>query len=259
MAPTFVASGTSTPTLVAKTSTSSGVAFVFYTSASDPSPGLSPGATAGIGVGAAIGAILLLGGLGFLVWRWRKNRHDDDDDTFSRAGGATTPATMTARDSDFYSGRTSRTPVSYAGFDDKVVSPHASTAGSPPPVVSTYPVAAPPPAHLSEAPAPGGPPGGGYYAPVRAGSRRHPSWTSSSGYGTAVGPGPGSPVYEGGGYPIHETEGYAVHEAGGQQQQHYSHFSEELPAETGYGYETGGHGGQEQVYAVERRDRKSVV
>jgi hypothetical protein len=266
MAPTFVASGTETPTLVAATSTSSGIALVFYTLAPEPRHGLSTAATAGIGVGAGIGAIALLGGLGFLIWRWRKRSVDD---AVSRAaGGTATPAT-TARDSEFFAGGQSRTPVSYAGFEEKVVSPHTSTAGSPP-VVTAYPVAAPPPAHLSEVSATASPHGSGYYAqpgsnvPVAA-AGRHQSWTSSSGYGTAVGGAPGSPRYEGGGYPIHETGGYDVNEAGGYGvheaegrgggRGHYSQFSEELPAEPGYGYGDapfGGHGPAQEFDAGRR-------
>ncbi|KAF4983539.1 hypothetical protein FZEAL_1074 [Fusarium zealandicum] len=46
---------------------------------SDSGPGLSGGATAGIGAGATLGGLLVLGGVGFLLWKRHRRRSKDSD------------------------------------------------------------------------------------------------------------------------------------------------------------------------------------
>ena len=45
-------------------------------SSGDSSSSLSHGAAAGIGVGVALGCLLILGGMGFVLWRRRKARRE---------------------------------------------------------------------------------------------------------------------------------------------------------------------------------------
>ncbi|KAH8890514.1 hypothetical protein GQ53DRAFT_842251 [Thozetella sp. PMI_491] len=148
--PTFTTTGSNVPTLSLVTSTSSGVVVIFQTPAADSSSGgatgLSPSATIGIGVGSSVGAVVLLTALGLVFWRWRKKKADSgsgSNDSASRImySGPSGP------DSDMMStgGASRMTGAAFPGGEDKIVSPHSSMAGSPPPTHRTPPVPFPPP------------------------------------------------------------------------------------------------------------------